>query len=36
MDIVQYDVFAHEGKTIATVVPEHYRLGFLPRHFGRY
>jgi|GEM_PF-7077023 len=36
MDIVQSDAFAHEGKTIDTVVPEHYRLGFLPRHFGRY
>ena len=36
MDIVQSDAFTHEGKTIATVVPEHYRLGFLPRHFGRY
>jgi len=36
MDIVQSDAFTHEGKTIATVVPEHYRLGFLPRHFGSY
>ena len=24
-----------DAKITATVVPEHYRLGFLPRHFGK-
>ena len=36
MNNVQSDAFAHDDKTIATIVPENFRLGFLPRHFGRY
>ena len=36
MNIAQSEPFAHEGKIVSTVVPEHYRLAFLPRHFGRY
>jgi hypothetical protein len=34
MDIVQSDAFTDDGKIVATFVPEHFRLGFLPRHFG--
>ena len=36
MDLVHSDASAHDAKIAATIVPEHYRLGFLPRHFGRY
>ena len=38
MNAVQSDsgTTGNDVKVTAAVVPEHYRLGFLPRHFGRY
>ncbi len=34
MNTVQSESFADNAKIVATLVPENYRLGFLPRHFG--
>ena len=34
MNTSNSNINAVDSKVTATIVPEHYRLGFLPRHFG--